>query len=254
MSESKDISDPAIQAEMTMALAADEVHVWRIQLSSVASNETRWRQILSEDECARASRFRFPKDREYFTATRALLRTLLARYCAHDSKAIEFKYSDKGKPSLQAPACDIDFNVSHSGDVAMLAFARERTLGVDVEVVREDCEFEAISRRFFSVQEQQQLTALPEPERAQGFFRCWTRKEAYIKAVGTGLSLPLHQFDVSLQPRDQNALRATRPDAGEVARWSLREIPAGDNYIAALCVSGNRWALKTFELPDLHLL
>jgi 4'-phosphopantetheinyl transferase len=139
----------------------------------------------------------------------------------------------------------LEFNVSHSGSVAVLAFARGRALGVDVEQLRENFDHEAIACRFFSEEEQRQLAALQPSERYQGFFRCWTRKEAYIKAQGTGLSLPLHQFDVSLKPGEVNALLFTRPDSAEAARWSLQEVLAGDGYIAALCVSGHGWRLKS---------
>ena len=135
--------------------------------------------------------------------------------------------------------------MSHSGNAALLAFARGRALGVDVEYMREDFDHAAIAARFFSENEQSQLAALPPADRYRGFFRCWTRKEAYIKAAGTGLSLPLHQFDVSLKPDDENALLSTRPDGAEAARWSMREVPAGDGYVAALCVRGQGWTLRS---------
>jgi 4'-phosphopantetheinyl transferase len=115
---------------------------------------------------------------------------------------------------------------------------------VDVEQIRQNFDHEAIASRFFSRQEQQQLAALPAAERYRGFFRCWTRKEAYIKAEGSGLSLPLHQFDVSLGAGDSSLLLATRPDSAEAARWTLREVQAGDGYVAALCVQGDGWRLK----------
>jgi len=159
-----------------------------------------------------------------------------------------FCYSDKQKPSLNHGFSNqLEFNVSHSGATAMLAFARGRALGVDVEQIREDFDTDAIARRFFSAHEVQQLFALDAAERHQAFFRCWTRKEAFIKAVGTGLSLPLGQFDVSLKPRDTNALLSTRPDSTEAERWLLRDVPAGDGYVAALCVQGHEWRLKSWS-------
>jgi 4'-phosphopantetheinyl transferase len=115
-----------------------------------------------------------------------------------------------------------------------------------VEQVREDFDVEAIARRFFSAREQEQLAALPNEEKFEAFFRCWTRKEAYIKATGDGLSLPLHQFDVSVAPENSDALLSTRPDNSETALWSLREIPAGPSYVAALCVRGREWRLKSW--------
>lgn len=243
------ICDAAFRLETPDVLREDEVHLWRVELASVAKGEQRWEQILSADERARAARFHFPRDRQYFTATRAMLRTILAGYTASDPKDLVLRYSDNGKPSLSPGSpgnagTQIEFNVSHSGDVALLAFTQGRALGVDVEYVREDFDHETIARRFFSVQEQGQLAAFAPAERYVGFFRCWTRKEAYIKAQGTGLSLPLDQFDVSLRPGEARVLLSTRPDSTEAAHWSLQEVPAGDGYVAALCVRGDGWRLR----------
>lgn len=241
------ISDAAFRLETQIALSEDEVHLWRIELATVAKGEQRWEQILSKDERVRAARFHFPRDRQYFKATRALLRTILGSYVDSDPTELVFRYSDDGKPSLSRGDVrnEVEFNVFHSGDIVLLAFALRRELGVDVEKVREGFDHEGIAARFFSEQEQHQLAALAPTERYLGFFRCWTRKEAYIKAQGSGLSLPLHQFDVSLTPGDANALLCTRPDRSEAAHWSLREVPAGDGYVAALCVRGDGWRLKS---------
>ncbi len=241
------ISDPAFQLETQITLPAEEVHLWRVDLASVAKAEKRWDDILSADERARATRFHFSRDRQYFTATRALLRTILGGYLDSDPKALRFQYSEKEKPSLTAPQSGnpVEFNVSHSGDVALLAFARGRDIGVDVERLRENFDHKAIAHRFFSEQEQRQLAALAPADRYRGFFRCWTRKEAYIKARGTGLSLPLRQFDVSLKPGDLNALLATRPDSGEASQWVLRDVSAGEGYVGAVCVQGDDWRLTS---------
>lgn len=245
MNHSLNISDAAFQLETPIVLAADEVHVWRVELAHIAPAEQRWEPILSADERTRAARFHFSRDRQRYTATRALLRTILAGYTSSDPKELVFHYSKTGKPSLNSgDGRAVDFNVSHSGQVALLAFTRGRRVGVDVEQVRENFDHEAIAGRFFSRQEQGQLAALPSAERYKGFFRCWTRKEAYIKAEGSGLSLPLHQFDVCLGPGAGSLLLATRPDSGEAARWKLCEVPAGDGYVAALCVQGDGWRLK----------
>jgi 4'-phosphopantetheinyl transferase len=241
------ISDAGFRIETRTELPESEVHLWRIDLAAVAGGERRWAQMLSEDERARAARFHFERDRQRFTATRALLRMMLASYVGADPQALRFRYSDKEKPSLisEDSKNTVEFNVSHSGTTALLAFARGRALGVDVELMRRDFDHAAIAARFFSEDEQRQLATLEPAERYYGFFRCWTRKEAYIKAVGTGLSLPLHQFDVSLRPGDEDALLSTRPDGAEAALWSMRDIPAGDGYVAALCVRGHGWTLKS---------
>jgi len=240
------ITDATFQLKTRFALPEDEVHLWQIDLATVAPGEQRWEQILSADERARAARFHFSQDRQYFTATRAFLRRILASYVDSDPTELVFRYSNKDKPSLDPghSGNHVEFNVSHSGAIALLAFARGRALGVDVEQLQENFDHGAIARRFFSEQEQHQLAELAPSERYHAFFRCWTRKEAYIKAQGSGLSLPLHQFDVSLRPGDVDALLSTRPDNDEASHWSLRDVRVGDGYVAALCVRGHGWCLK----------
>jgi 4'-phosphopantetheinyl transferase len=246
MTKSMNIADGDFHIELPLALPEDEVQVWRVDLEAVRGDESRWQKLLSPDEAKRASRSHFPADRQRYVAARALVRTILAGYLEIDPKCVSFAYSQKDKPSL-GPAHvgnDVTFNISHSGGIALLAFARKRKIGVDVEQIRNDFDVEAIARRFFSTHEQEQLGALPKEQKFDSFFRCWTRKEAYIKATGDGLSLPLHQFDVSIVPEDSDALLSTRPDNSEAALWSLREIPAGPGYVAALCVRGRGWQLK----------
>lgn len=241
------ISDAEFRPEAQVVLPVDEVHLWRVDLAAVAKAQERWHAVLSLEERKRAARFHFSRDRDYFAATRALLRTILASYLDSDPASLVFRYSEKEKPTLQTSHSidPIEFNVSHSGDAALLAFSRGKPLGVDIEQVRDNFDFVAIARRFFSEQEQQALASLAPSERCFGFFRCWTRKESYVKAQGAGLSLPLSQFDVSLKPGDEDALLATRPDGDEASRWLLREVPAGEGYLAALCVKGRGWKLRS---------
>ena len=242
------ITDATFQIEAPLALPEDEVQLWRADLETIRSDESRWQKMLSSDELMRADRFHFSRDRQLFVVSRALLRMILAAYLESDPAALSFSYSKKEKPSLSLKpprtGSDVMFNVSHSGGFALLAFTRGRDLGVDVEQVRHNSDLEAIARRFFSAHEQNQLAAFPPEERIEAFFRCWTRKEAYIKATGDGLSLPLSEFDVSIAPGETNALVATRPDASEAARWRLLEVPAGAGYVAALCVRGQDWKLR----------
>ena len=237
------------QIATTFELSDNEVHLWRIDLDALRPSEVRWQKILSSDEAARAARFHFAVDRQRFSISRGVLRTILACYLGADAKGLRFSYSNKEKPSLREPFSEsgVTFNISHSGAIALLAFARRRDVGVDVEQVRSDFEVEGIANRFFSEHERQQLAVLSQEQRFEAFFRCWTRKEAYIKATGDGLSLPLHQFDVSILPGHSDALIATRPDQSEARRWLLREVPAGDGYVAALCVRGRDWKLKDWR-------
>ncbi len=248
MSHRMNITEADFEIDRPLALPDDEVQLWRVDLEAVGINESRWLKLLSTDESARAFRFHFARDRYSFAASRAILRMILAGYLATDPSALSFSYSNKGKPSL-GPACagsDLQFNISHSGGIALFAFTRQRKIGVDVEKVRRDFEVEALAHRYFSACEQTQLAALSADERVDAFFRCWTRKEAYIKATGDGLSLPLSQFDVSLEIGEANALLATRPDGSEASRWLLQEVPSTQGYIAAVCVRGQNWKLKTW--------
>lgn len=243
------ITNSNFRIDAPRALPGDEVQLWRVDLESVSPDERRWKELLSSDELARAARFHFSRDRQRFVATRGLLRTILASYLATNPKSVNFSYSTKEKPSLgpELAGSDVMFNVTHSGGIALLAFTRRREIGIDVEQVRDDFALEAIAGRFFSAHEQGQLAGLAPEAKAEAFFRCWTRKEAYIKAIGDGLSLPLSQFDVSLAPGETNALLATRPDDSEAERWHLQEVPAGSGYIAALCVRGRDWKLKDWS-------
>ncbi len=249
MSQTLNITDPAFQIEPSLPLPDDEVQLWRVDLEAIRGDESRWQKLLSPDELTRAVRFHFERDRQRFAAARAVLRTILGAYLAVDGKSLSFAYSKKEKPSLGPlhAGSGVSFNVSHSGGIALLAFSRGREVGVDVEEVRRDFDVEAIARRFFSAHEQAQLSELPAEQRVDAFFRCWTRKESYIKATGDGLSLPLSQFDVSLEPGEMNALVATRPEASEAGQWLLQEVPGGSGYVAALCVRGREWKLKKWS-------
>ena len=246
VSDLLEIADPQFDPPPGLSLLVDEVQLWRVDLERVAPAEGRWRAVLAPDELVRADRFHFERDRRNYTATRALLRILLSKYVNCAPERIAFVYGERQKPALDRSRSEppVHFNVSHSGMKALLAFALGREVGVDVEQIRYDVDHEALAKRFFSSAEQQALAALPSSEQCAGFFRCWTRKEAYIKAHGAGLSLPLDGFDVSLVPGEQNALLATRPDAAEASRWNLCEVQGGQGYEAALCVRGQDWRLR----------
>lgn len=237
-----------------LTLSANEVHLWRIDLDALASSESRWRSLLCQDELIRADRFHFARDRQNFTVTRAFLRILLGSYIDSDPNQIKFDYGENQKPSLSPclSTAKVNFNVSHSGGKALLGFARQMAIGVDVEQIRNNFDPDALACRFFSPTEQEALAGLPKLEKTKGFFRCWTRKEAYIKAHGSGLSLPLNQFDVSIEVGESKALLATRPDSMAAALWSIREVDSGPGYVAAVCAKGNGWALRLRDCPDLR--
>jgi len=223
-----------------LEIGPDEVHVWRADLEAFASAQTA-EAFLSMDERHRASRFHFERERRRFAAGRQILRRLLGSYLGIAGREVEFRYSAHGKPELSGAQADsgLAFNASHSGSVALFAFVRRRAVGIDVEQLRDDIEVCDIATRFFSESEQASMLRLAKDLQHEAFFAGWTRKEAFVKAKGEGLSLPLHQFDVSLAPGQPPEILATRPDADERQRWLLRDLDAGHGYAAALVVEVN---------------
>jgi 4'-phosphopantetheinyl transferase len=175
---------------------------------------------------------------------------LLGLYLGRSAPQIEFKYNAFGKPGLADSSLPFQFNVSHSGEVILVAAAIDRVLGVDVEQIKPDMANGEIAARFFSRRECSTLMALPREMRAEAFFACWTRKEAYLKARGDGLSLPLDRFDVAFSPAENPRLLATRHDPAEASRYTLAALDAGPGYAAALAVEGSDWRLKCWEWPQ----
>ena len=220
------------------ALRAGEPHVWRASLDLAAPRAAALYATLSADERERAARFHFERDRGRFIAARGFLRELLAGYLDHPPASLRFSYGPRGKPALAAPSANISFNLSHTHGLALFAFARDAALGVDIEHVRAGFATEDIAERFFSPREQSSLRALPAAQRAEGFFNGWTRKEAYIKATGDGLAIPLDSFDVTLAPGELPRLLAVRATDAPASRWSLYALAPGPDFAAALVVDG----------------
>lgn len=216
-------------------LRPDQADVWRVFLTVQPDSLQQMESTLSADELQRASRFHFDHDRRHYIAAHASLRGILAGYLQTEPNQLKFSANEYGKPFL--PDHNIEFNLSHSREYALIAVTRARKVGIDVEIIRQDIDLENLARRYFSPREVSELTALPPQHRTRGFFACWTRKEAYIKAQGLGLSLPLDSFDVSLG--EPALLRATRHNPSEAARWSLRSLEVESNYAAALAVERN---------------
>jgi 4'-phosphopantetheinyl transferase len=227
----------------------NEVHVWKIHLKSPGLCDNR--EILSTDERIRASRFRFHTDSDRFIAARSSLRTILSRYLRTQPAELKFGLNPFGKPHLTGgqDKLGLRFNLSHSHDMALLAVARNRDVGVDVEFRRADFATDEVAQRFFSRSERNQLGAIAPEQKTEAFFNCWTRKEAYIKARGEGVSFPLDQFDVSFAPDAPPALLGNRRDPAEVSRWSFEELAPADGYAAALTVEGNFSRLLLWEFP-----
>ena len=230
-------------APPSLSLATGEVHVWRTRLEQPAELQESYLRTLAEDERVRASRFHFDRHRRHFVVARGFLRELLARYLGTTPEAVQFAYGQYGKPMLEGAHRDnaLRFNASHSGEWAVYAFVQDHEIGVDVEHIKPAFETEGIAERFFSAREVQTLNALAEEEKPAAFFRCWTRKEAYIKAIGSGLSHPLDSFDVTLAPGEPAAL-------SRAEGWSLFDLDVAPEYAAALAVEGSGHNLQCFDL------
>lgn len=217
-----------------------------------SAHRYRLEQMLSDDERRRAGRYYFQSDREHFIAARGVLRSILSYYLNVDARELRFGYGTYGKPALMLPsdAADLRFNLSHAGGLALYAVTRDRAIGIDLEYLRADMECMQIAARFFSPREHAMLCALPTAARLEAFFTCWTRKEAYIKARGEGLALPLDQFDVSLTPGEPAQLLGVRSDLDDPGRWSFQGLSPGPGYIAAVAVEGHSWHLTRWLWQD----
>jgi 4'-phosphopantetheinyl transferase len=230
-------------------LERDEIHVWRADLNEQSGVLHSFLGVLNPTERARAERFHFQKDRDRFVIARGMLRMILGRYLDVEAERLQICYGPYGKPVLADvhKKDRLHFNVSHSHSLTLCAIARERELGIDLEYVREELATESIARHVLSQGEIERLRELPPSQRARAFFNCWTRKEAYIKAVGIGLSLPLNQIEVSFAPDEPAALLSER--GMDVFGWSLRELSPAPGYVAAIAIEGQVCRLCHWQWP-----
>ena len=236
-------------APKDLILADNEIHVWRAGLELPVSQLQRLRGALTVDELERANRFSFQIDRQRFIAARGTLRSILSRYITITPSHLRFHYNRYGKPFLAAEfsAHLLNFNLSHSGSMALYAITRKMEVGVDVERVRSDVDYEEIAERFFSANEVAILRTMPTEKKLDAFYTCWTRKEAYIKAHGKGLSLPLDSFDVSFAPWEPSILLITKDEARESSHWRLLDLKPGLGYVGALAVKGIGCRLRYWD-------
>ncbi|MFK7811722.1 MAG: 4'-phosphopantetheinyl transferase superfamily protein [Maribacter sp.] len=207
---------------------------------SISVNKNRklipvYNEYLSIDEQEKASRFKFIIDQERFIISRAILRILSGSFLKEDPKQIKFDYGEYGKPSY-ASNQNLKFNLSHSGDVIVIGFAESQEIGIDVEFIKTDFEVLKLAQKFFSKTEIIALENQPAEDLNRAFFRCWTRKESFIKAEGSGLSFPLDQFAVSLENDHQSELLVTNWDYQEKSQWLLFSFIPSNEYIGAIAV------------------
>jgi 4'-phosphopantetheinyl transferase len=206
--------------------------------------------LLSSDEQLRAYRFRSLKSRSTFIVARGLLRAILGQCLGIASPAISFCYGAHGKPSIENWQ-GIRFNIAHSEDFIVCALGADRELGVDIEYIQPMKDMERVAEQFFCTAEYQQLRAVPEKLRTKAFFDCWTRKEAFVKAVGDGLSYPLNMFQVTLQPGQRPEILNIAGHRASDLDWGLYDVTPSEDYAAALAVEKRNCHVRiwTFENP-----
>lgn len=221
---------------------ADEIHLYALPLPDDPAELARLAPLLSADETARADQLLDRRRRDRWRTGRALLRRTLAGYLEQEPAQLRFGYGTHGKPFLvgEEGPHGLRFSLSHAGELLLVAVAVNDELGIDLERLEEGIAFREMARRFFSAREREELFALPPADQLAAFYRCWTRKEAYLKGCGSGFAQPADRFDVTLCPGEPPALVAHRGDAGETGRWRLVDLPVPSGYCAALACPGER--------------
>jgi 4'-phosphopantetheinyl transferase len=232
----------------SLAISSGELHIWRAPLDVPADSVARFSALLSPEELARAGRFVFAGGRQHFTVARATLRLLLGRYLQAPPESLRIETGPQNKPFVAENSypSELRFNLSHSHGLALFAFAIQRDLGIDVEKLRPGFASRDIAQRYFSQQEIAELDALPPSLYSLGFFQCWTGKEAYIKARGQGLQIPLDSFSVTLTPGQPAGLTSS-----DTHRWSIYSFQPSEEYVAALVAERLEWKLSFYDASGL---
>jgi 4'-phosphopantetheinyl transferase len=238
-----------LPAPSNLALSQNDIHVWCVRLNTARPRIRKLQNTLTIEEVKKANRFRSEKDRERHIVARGVLRDILGRYLNTPPEQLRFTKGKHGKPALSLDQGDLGlhFNMSDSHHLVVYAVTRYRQVGIDLEHIQPIPEMEQIVERFFSIPEKEAFLAISPHERLDAFYRGWTRKEAYIKAKGQGLSIPLHQFEVSIASGEKAALLNVYGDRKEASLWSLHEITPAPEYIATIALEGHDWQLSCWQ-------
>jgi 4'-phosphopantetheinyl transferase len=230
------------------------VHVWQASLRQTQAVVQQLHHTLSSDEVERAKRFHFADDRDAFIVARGILRWLLASYLHAEPERLTFCYEPAGKPYLSDSFADqLYFNVSHSHDMALFAISHQPKIGIDIEYIRPILDMEHVAANTFSRNENAELRSVPHHLALEGFFNCWTRKEAFVKAIGSGFSFPLQDFDVSLTPGRSAKLLFVAGSESEAARWSMHDLKFSPDYAAAVALEGSGDSIMQYEWTSITL-
>jgi 4'-phosphopantetheinyl transferase len=235
-----------------LELPIENIHIWKANLDRSESFVKQMEKSLSDDELSRAKKYHFSRDAEHFIVSRGILRKILSLYLKIKPDQLEFQYGAYGKPYLteNLNKNTIQFNIAHSHSLAVYAFALDVQLGIDVEYICRTPGAEDIFARFFSTYENSVFQKLPMEQRQWAFFRCWTLKEAFIKATGEGLAYPLNQFDVAFAPGEPARLLNIAGNSEEAFQWILKDFTPDSGYISAIALKvkkNSRWNLEFWE-------
>lgn len=234
-----------------LLLSRKDVHIWRAALDLPSKSVRELKGSLSINERLKAERFSFERDKSQFVAARGILRLILSSYLSVEPGAIQFSFEKNGKPRLQNVfgKTDIQFNLSHSQGLALYVFTLGHEVGVDIEYIREISEMEQIVEQFFSVRERVFFSTLPASQKQETFFNWWTRKEAFMKATGDGLSYPLDMLDVSAGAAKSVKLLRTVGDVKEGPRWLMWDVRPAEGFMGAVMVEGGGWDVQCWQWP-----
>lgn len=235
-----------IRSDISPPLSSDTIHLWRINMVVDSQTESTLFDLLALPEQRRAERFLFPKHRRRFAVGRARMRQVLARYLDSEPQDIDFQYTPLGKPSIADTT--VSFNFSNSSDLGLLAVTQHLEVGVDTELLRELSDLEGLARRYFHRREIEAITACADPiERRKQFFRCWTRKEAVLKATGKGLTHPLDQLCVTVAASEPAKMVSIEGDADEASHWTLQHLLPQANYVGAIAYRSTARKLQFYD-------
>lgn len=248
-------STVAQPASVSRGFGDSEIHVWKASLNVPDAQLEALARTLGSDEQERIARLRSQPDRLRATASRGLLRHILAGYVGTPPAELSFTYGPAGKPELLGAADNLPlyFNTAHSGDLLLVAVGRARSLGIDVERVRPVPRLERVARRAFSETEMQRIEALPGESRDQAFITCWSRKEACVKAIGEGVWSAFSRFEVSVEPGEPARVMSVDGETAAADDWSLYHLEPAAGFVGALAVQGTGWRLRTGTLQSLEL-
>ena len=234
-----------------LTLSTGHVDIWKCCVKLGDDQIGELSSLLSTEEKARAQRLKIAEKQNQFIIARGRLRQNLGKYLNLDQHAFKFEYAVHGKPYMEErwQGHEISFNVSHSHNFILIAMSLDHQLGIDIEKIQHGKDHTALARRFFSKREQAELTVLPEEIKTRAFYSCWARKEAFVKAVGDGITYGLDTFDVSVHPDETKPLINIHTNSGEDITWSVFNIPMDEDYMAALAVTDNTVSVRCWIWP-----